>query len=73
MIGGSNFGEVRYVLYPVHLWPNSLVFIELLGALAVLVLSDYVPTPLPWLRLDALAVGFACPITSNIMKLNSLA
>ncbi|KAH6912348.1 major facilitator superfamily domain-containing protein [Coprinopsis sp. MPI-PUGE-AT-0042] len=30
---------------------------ELFGALAVLLLSDTVPTPLPWLRLDALALN----------------
>ncbi|KAJ2921500.1 hypothetical protein H1R20_g15594, partial [Candolleomyces eurysporus] len=30
---------------------------ELLGALSVLMLSDIVPTPLPWLRLDAVALN----------------
>ncbi|KAJ2913945.1 hypothetical protein MD484_g6459, partial [Candolleomyces efflorescens] len=30
---------------------------ELLGAFSVLLLSDYVPTPLPWLRFDALALN----------------
>ncbi|KAF8994883.1 hypothetical protein BDQ17DRAFT_1366273 [Cyathus striatus] len=32
-------------------------FGELLGALGVLVLSDMVPTPLPWLRMDALTLN----------------
>ncbi|GAA5896808.1 hypothetical protein JCM8208_007096 [Rhodotorula glutinis] len=32
-------------------------FGELLGALSVFVLNDYVPTPLPWLRLDALMLN----------------
>jgi MFS family permease len=34
-------------------------FGELLGALSVFLLSDYVTTPLPWLRLDALALNLA--------------
>ncbi|KAJ2913947.1 hypothetical protein MD484_g6478, partial [Candolleomyces efflorescens] len=42
-------------------WSQIIVggsnFGELLGALSVLMLSDYAPTPLPWLRFDALAVG----------------
>ncbi|KAJ2919630.1 hypothetical protein MD484_g853, partial [Candolleomyces efflorescens] len=45
----------------VSAWSQIIVggsnFGELLGALAVLVLSDYVPTPLPWLRFDALALN----------------
>ncbi|KAJ2915556.1 hypothetical protein MD484_g4859, partial [Candolleomyces efflorescens] len=40
-------------------WSQIIVggsnFGELLGALSVLILSDHVPTPLPWLRFDALA------------------
>ncbi|BGP40563.1 hypothetical protein JCM10449v2_004525 [Rhodotorula kratochvilovae] len=32
-------------------------FGELLGALSVFLLNDYVPTPLPWLRLDALMLN----------------
>jgi hypothetical protein len=32
-------------------------FGELLGALSVLVLSDVITTPMPWLRLDALALN----------------
>lgn len=42
-------------------WSQIIVggsnFGELIGALAVLLLSDRVPTPLPWLRLDALALN----------------
>jgi len=36
----------------------------LLGAASVLVLSDKVTTPLPWLRLDAIAVGHPNPSLS---------
>jgi hypothetical protein len=32
-------------------------FGELLGALSVLLLTNYVPTPIPFLRLDALALN----------------
>lgn len=32
-------------------------FGELLGAASVFLLNDYVPTPLPWLRLDALMLN----------------
>ncbi|ORY89072.1 major facilitator superfamily domain-containing protein [Leucosporidium creatinivorum] len=42
-------------------WSQIIVggsnFGELLGALTVFLLSDYVPTPMPWLRLDALALN----------------
>ena len=42
-------------------WSQIIVggsnFGELLGAATVFLLSDYVPTPLPWLRLDALALN----------------
>ncbi|KAJ2921517.1 hypothetical protein H1R20_g15573, partial [Candolleomyces eurysporus] len=45
----------------VSAWSQIIVggsnFGELLGALAVLLLSDYVPTPLPWLRFDAVALN----------------
>ncbi|KAF8154282.1 major facilitator superfamily domain-containing protein [Crassisporium funariophilum] len=45
----------------VSAWSQIIVggsnFGELLGALAVLVLSDVVTTPLPWLRLDAIALN----------------
>ncbi|KAJ3514270.1 hypothetical protein NLJ89_g2469 [Agrocybe chaxingu] len=45
----------------VSAWSQIIVggsnFGELLGAVAVLVLSDVVTTPLPWLRLDALALN----------------
>ena len=48
----------------VSAWSQIIVggsnFGELLGALSVLVLSDIVTTPLPWLRLDALAVWTSC-------------
>lgn len=42
-------------------WSQIIVggsnFGELLGALSVFLLNDYVPTPLPWLRLDALMLN----------------
>jgi hypothetical protein len=42
-------------------WSQIIVggsnFGELLGALSVFVLSDYVTTPMPWLRLDAIALN----------------
>lgn len=42
-------------------WSQIIVggsnFGELLGALSVFVLSDYVPTPIPWLRFDALMLN----------------
>ncbi|KAK4050724.1 hypothetical protein OIO90_004946 [Microbotryomycetes sp. JL221] len=42
-------------------WSQIIVggsnFGELLGALSVFLLNDYIPTPLPWLRLDALALN----------------
>ncbi|SGY60636.1 BQ5605_C007g04460 [Microbotryum silenes-dioicae] len=45
-------------------------FGELLGAATVFLLSDYVPTPLPWLRLDALALNIVwiLPRFSQIAK-----
>lgn len=45
----------------VSAWSQIIVggsnFGELLGALAVFLLTDLVPTPLPWLRFDALALN----------------
>jgi hypothetical protein len=42
-------------------WSQIIVggsnFGELLGALSVLLLTNYVPTPIPFLRLDALALN----------------
>jgi hypothetical protein len=42
-------------------------FGELLGALTVFMLADRVATPMPWLRLDALAlnVSFPSPCSAN--------
>ena len=55
IVGGSNFGEVRMSF--LHGFILRLMISQLLGALSVLVLSDIVTTPVPWLRLDALLVG----------------
>ncbi|KAM0790850.1 hypothetical protein ACM66B_004693 [Microbotryomycetes sp. NB124-2] len=45
----------------VSAWSQIMVggsnFGELLGAASVFILNDYVPTPLPWLRLDALMLN----------------
>jgi len=55
-------------------WSQIIVggsnFGELLGAVSVFVLSDYVTTPLPWLRLDALALNivWVLPRYSRIAK-----
>lgn len=57
-------------------WSQIIVggsnFGELLGAAAVFVLSDSVTTPLPWLRLDALALNivWVLPRYSKIAKQN---
>ncbi|KAF5334910.1 hypothetical protein D9611_010003 [Ephemerocybe angulata] len=61
----------------VSAWSQIIVggsnFGELLGALSVFLLSDSVPTPLPWLRFDALALNivwvlpaFAKIATNNV-------
>lgn len=55
-------------------WSQIIVggsnFGELLGAVAVFVLSDHVTTPLPWLRLDALMLNivWVLPRYSRIAK-----
>jgi hypothetical protein len=55
-------------------WSQIIVggsnFGELLGALAVFILSDHVTTPIPWLRLDALALNLVwlLPYFSTIAK-----
>jgi len=55
-------------------WSQIIVggsnFGELLGALSVFLLSDYVTTPIPWLRLDALALNlvWVLPYFSTIAK-----
>ncbi|GAA5822424.1 hypothetical protein JCM11251_006334 [Rhodosporidiobolus azoricus] len=45
----------------VSAWSQIMVggsnFGELLGALSVFLLNDYIPTPIPWLRLDALMLN----------------
>ncbi|KAH6912104.1 hypothetical protein BKA70DRAFT_1422830 [Coprinopsis sp. MPI-PUGE-AT-0042] len=53
-------------------WSQIIVggsnFGELIGALAVLILSDRVPTPLPWLRLDALALNIVWVLPTFAMN-----
>ncbi|GAA5878615.1 hypothetical protein JCM8547_003845 [Rhodosporidiobolus lusitaniae] len=55
-------------------WSQIIVggsnFGELLGAASVFFLNDYVPTPLPWLRLDALMLNivWVLPRYSEIMR-----
>lgn len=64
MVGGSNAGEVS----PTSTRPEASLTIDVqfIGAAAVLALSSRVPTPLPWLRLDALAVSSkALPLLYN--------
>ncbi|KAK4050723.1 hypothetical protein OIO90_004945 [Microbotryomycetes sp. JL221] len=54
-------------------WSQIIVggsnFGELLGALSVFLLNDRVPTPLPWLRLDAVALNivWALPTLSRVL------
>jgi hypothetical protein len=57
IVGGSNFGTFPFPSLRPPLELTSLPRTgELLGAASVFVLAERVPTPLPWLRLDALAV-----------------
>lgn len=57
-------------------WSQIIVggsnFGELLGALTVFLLSNRVPTPMPWLRLDAIALNIVwiMPTFSRIAKRN---
>ncbi|RXW13057.1 hypothetical protein EST38_g12795 [Candolleomyces aberdarensis] len=55
IVGGSNLGEASLV--SATLGRYLIVQPQLLGALSVLILSDTVPTPLPWLRFDAVALN----------------
>jgi hypothetical protein len=47
-------------------WSQILVggsnFGELLGALSVFLLATKIPTPIPWLRMDALALNVSYPL-----------
>ena len=49
-----------------HSDAGSKMLSQLLGAVAVFVLSDLVTTPLPWLRLDALTVMDLRSLSSSI-------
>ncbi|RXW15473.1 hypothetical protein EST38_g10383 [Candolleomyces aberdarensis] len=55
IVGGSNLGEASLV--SATLGRYLILQPQLLGALSVLMLSDTVPTPLPWLRFDAVALN----------------
>jgi hypothetical protein len=43
---------------------NRSNFGELLGAASVMVFGETTPTPLPWLRLDALSLKYVCDVLS---------
>jgi hypothetical protein len=60
IVGGSNLGEVRAFVYFAFGTSHFLIAFpnpQLFGAATVFILSDYVTTPIPWLRFDAVALN----------------